>query len=160
MLNLKNNNFIGVGGLVVKDNKYLMVKHTYGEYKGKWIIPGGHLEPGEHLNHAAEREVLEESGITAKAGKILSVRSRVRGESTTDCYIIFEMEWIKGEPVPSCGEVDDARFFSYEEVDALKNIVSLAKLIITKYEKGMVTGLNQDFTPPYIQGNNTSKLFL
>lgn len=155
-----NNNFIGVGGLVVRDGKYLMVKHTYGEYNGKWIIPGGHVEAGEHLPHAAEREVYEETGVTAKVAKLITVRSRIRNQNTTDCYIVFSMEWIKGEPRPACGEVDDARFFAYEEVMALDNIVNLARIIIEKYEKGLVTGLKQDFTPPYAEDNRMLKLFM
>ena len=29
-----------------------------------WVIPGGHLEPGETLEHGICREVQEEIGVT------------------------------------------------------------------------------------------------
>ena len=41
----------------------MLVKHTYGAAKGKYLIPGGFSEEGEIPQITAEREVLEESGV-------------------------------------------------------------------------------------------------
>ena len=35
---------------------------------GMWVVPGGHLEPGETTLEAAEREWREEVGLTLPAG--------------------------------------------------------------------------------------------
>jgi 8-oxo-dGTP diphosphatase len=53
------------GGLIVKDNKILLVKITYGSNKDYWMIPGGFVEDGETFEEAAIREVKEETGIVA-----------------------------------------------------------------------------------------------
>ena len=46
--------------LCFSGNKLLMIKH---DERG-WDIPGGHIEPGESLEEALRREVLEEAGAT------------------------------------------------------------------------------------------------
>ena len=51
------------GGIVKKDNKYLLVQETKEICKGKWNIPAGRVEDGESVIEAAKREVFEETGI-------------------------------------------------------------------------------------------------
>lgn len=60
--------------VVIRDDKVLLVKHTYGAAKGKYLIPGGFSENGELPQKTAEREVLEETGVSVKANELLAVR--------------------------------------------------------------------------------------
>lgn len=54
---------VGCGAVVIGDDKkILMVRQMAGYWGGRWIFPGGKLEPGESLEAAAHREVLEETG--------------------------------------------------------------------------------------------------
>ena len=46
-------------GIVIKDNRILLVHHRYIK---EWIQPGGHIELNEEPHDAAQREVLEETG--------------------------------------------------------------------------------------------------
>ena len=57
---------VGVGILLVRDNKLLLVKRKYDPDAGYWSIPGGHLDLGERVKEAAEREVFEETGLKKK----------------------------------------------------------------------------------------------
>lgn len=85
--------FIGVGGVVIHENKVLLVKLTYGPAKGKWLIPGGMVDPGETLGEAVKREIKEETGVQVKPIGIISVRSMVRSnDGLTDLYCIFLCE--------------------------------------------------------------------
>lgn len=43
-----------VGGILIKDNMVLLVKHTYGSAKGKYLIPGGYLHDNELPVEAVE----------------------------------------------------------------------------------------------------------
>ena len=58
---------VGVGAVVMKEGKVLLVKRGIDPSKGMWAIPGGSLKLGETLQAGAEREIMEETGITIKA---------------------------------------------------------------------------------------------
>ncbi len=60
--------------LFKEEGKCLMMKR---KDNGKWSCPGGMLEPGESLEQAARREVLEETGILVEK---LTLVSMVSGE--------------------------------------------------------------------------------
>jgi len=58
-------------GAVIRDGegRVLLVKHKVergGFWQGKWICPGGKLEPGETLAEGALREVREETHLEVK----------------------------------------------------------------------------------------------
>jgi len=44
----------------------LLIKRKHEPFKGKWAIPGGHLDEGESLEQAAVREAKEETGLDVK----------------------------------------------------------------------------------------------
>ena len=60
---------VGVGAIVIKDGKVLLVRRAAPPNKGLWAIPGGMLELGETMQEGAEREIFEETNIRIKAGK-------------------------------------------------------------------------------------------
>ncbi len=47
------------------EGKILLVSSS--KHKGKWTLPGGHIEPGETILEAAMREAKEETGLETKA---------------------------------------------------------------------------------------------
>ena len=126
-------NFIGVGGLLYWNNSFLLVRHTYGEYKGMWILPGGHVDTGEHIDDAIVREFKEETNLTVRPKGVIAVRSRIRNESCTDCYVVFSLEYIEGQLKSDGFEIDAAQFFTLEEVLKLDPIVPLSKILIQSY---------------------------
>jgi ADP-ribose pyrophosphatase len=58
---------VGIGAVVVHEGRVLLVKRGVAPSKGLWAVPGGSLELGETLQQGAEREILEETGITIRA---------------------------------------------------------------------------------------------
>lgn len=71
---MKYNRQLSASCVVIKDKGVLLVKHTYGAAKGKYLIPGGFSVEREMPLQTAEREVLEEAGITVKAKELTAVR--------------------------------------------------------------------------------------
>ena len=61
-----------VTAVVLKDNKVLLARHTYGAGKDFLIVPGGYLNLDETPEQAVKREFLEETGVVIEP-KILSL---------------------------------------------------------------------------------------
>lgn len=110
-------NVTSVGGVVVGPAGILLVKMAYGSTKGQYMLPGGIVDPGETLDDAVVREVLEETGVTARPLGILGVRTRVDGLDN-DTYVMFLLEPVSGEPRSDGYENEDARYFTLAELDA------------------------------------------
>ncbi len=55
---------LGASACVWKDGKVLLIQRAKPPL-GLWSLPGGHVEFGETALAAAQRELLEESGVTA-----------------------------------------------------------------------------------------------
>lgn len=54
---------LGAYGLVIKDNKILLIKKLGGPYDGKLDLPGGTIEFCERPKDTLKRELMEETGI-------------------------------------------------------------------------------------------------
>ena len=55
--------YVGVGVIVFRDQEVLLVKRNKEPNKGQWSIPGGRQIIGETAEEAAQRELLEETGV-------------------------------------------------------------------------------------------------
>ena len=72
--------------------------------KDFWKLPGGLVDPAEELSKAAEREVLEETGIKSKFVSIAAFRETHNGPfGTTDLYVIccMKLDDSYGEEIPT-----------------------------------------------------------
>jgi len=57
---------VGVGVIIIKDDKILLGKRKNAHGEGGWCYPGGHLEYGESWEACSRRETMEETGIAIK----------------------------------------------------------------------------------------------
>ncbi|MEL7027866.1 MAG: NUDIX hydrolase [Pseudomonadota bacterium] len=56
---------VGVGVVVWKADRVLLIRRAQAPLQGEWSIPGGRVETGERLQDAALRELREETAIEA-----------------------------------------------------------------------------------------------
>lgn len=69
---------VGVGALIVRNNRALMLLRTdrCRNNQGKWTIPGGMVEAAETLENAIRREAFEETGMALESVDFLVVSDR------------------------------------------------------------------------------------
>ncbi|MCX8124351.1 MAG: NUDIX hydrolase [Spirochaetes bacterium] len=67
---------IRVAGLVVEDNKILLIAHKKGS-QVYWLLPGGGVEYQESLDEALKREFLEELGLNVEVGDIAMIADSI-----------------------------------------------------------------------------------
>ena len=128
--------FVGVGAIIIKDGRVLLIKRGHPPLAGEWSIPGGVLEVGETLRQAAVREAFEETGLTVETSDLLGVYDRVLRDDAGKCryhYVLvdFLCRRISGD-VMAAGDAVEARWYSREEAKGLR----LAKDTAEVVEKG------------------------
>ena len=130
---------IGVGAVIIRNKRVVLVKRGQAPLQGEWSIPGGLLEVGETLRQGAEREALEETGLAAKATELLGVFERLVPDDDKRMryhYILIDFlcEVVAGE-LKASGDAADARWFSPEEVSSLPLPGDTAAVIRLAFEK-------------------------
>lgn len=122
---MENNRKLSASCIVIKEDKVLMVKHTYGAAAGKYLIPGGFSEDNEMPMQTAAGEVLEETGVTVKVNDLIAVRFTCR-----EVWTIFTAEYVKGEPVSDLCENDEVLFMPIDEALVSEKVVDTTKELI------------------------------
>lgn len=67
---------IRVSGIIIEDNKILLIAHKKNN-KTYWLLPGGGVEFGESLKDALEREFKEELDIVIEPGDVFFVSDSI-----------------------------------------------------------------------------------
>ena len=122
---MENNRKLSASCVVMKDNEVLLVKHTYGAARGRFLILGGFGEEREMPQKTAEREVLEETGITIKANELVAVRF-----TEQEGWCIFAGTYVSGVPASDGQENDEAIFMPVDEALRRDNVVETTKEIL------------------------------
>ncbi|MBQ8322249.1 MAG: 8-oxo-dGTP diphosphatase [Clostridia bacterium] len=92
---------------IEKDGAYLMihrVKKKNDENHDKWLGVGGKFEAGESPYECARREILEETGVTAKNLKYRGIVTFVSNEYGTEYMHLFTADGYEGEINYNCDE--------------------------------------------------------
>ncbi|MGB3633392.1 MAG: NUDIX hydrolase [Rubrobacteraceae bacterium] len=100
------------GAIFELDGGIVLVQRDIEPGYGKWTFPGGFVERGEMVEAAAEREVLEESGLEIEATSILGLYSY---EGEIPAIAVFVARVTGGEP-EALDETMDVKSFARDEL--------------------------------------------
>lgn len=118
---------VGVGAVVVRGGRLLLVLRGRGVAAGRWALPGGRLEPGETLAQGVARELAEETGLHGEVRGLCGVAER-HGDGYHYVILDYWVDAPAGEPVAA----DDAaavRWASRADLDRLPLVGLLAAFL-------------------------------
>jgi ADP-ribose pyrophosphatase len=133
---------VGVGALVLRGNRILLIRRAAPPSMGLWSIPGGHVELGESVLEAAVRELWEEAGLEGRALGVINVDEVIKrddGGRVVYHYVLVTVlvDAPEGEPRPG-GDALEAAFFDLEEALSMPDIAPSAAGLIRKILNGQV----------------------
>ncbi|MBR4083577.1 MAG: NUDIX hydrolase [Lachnospiraceae bacterium] len=122
---MSDNYSLAVGCIVRKEDKVLLVRHTYGGAAGQLLIPGGYCNMGELPEEAAQREVLEETHVVAKVEALLGIRC-----GRKNWYALMLMDYVEGEPQSDGNENSEALFMNVQEALEREDVTHMTKVAL------------------------------
>jgi 8-oxo-dGTP diphosphatase len=141
------NHTIGVGAVVIDDNKLLVIKdRIWKRYK----LPGGYIHDKENISQALQREVLEETGIKIELDSIVSLGHFSQSQfEKSNLYVVCSAKALSKEinivdlhEIIEAKWVDIDEYFNCEDIHIYnKNIVKTAMK-----NKGLKLGNHNYFT--------------
>lgn len=121
------------GFLAIHDRRVLLGRRREGrDGAGRWALPSGHMEPGETPEETAQRELLEESGVSARAERFVGLFAS--GDHSEAIYT-GEVTDLSGSP---SGEFDELRWCTGREAAALDAHHGMPDLVRWAREGGLL----------------------
>jgi 8-oxo-dGTP diphosphatase len=113
---------VAVGAVVFKEGRVLLVQRGKPPARGQWAIPGGSVLLGETLQQAAEREIMEETGIVIRAGAPVFTFDTIERDDTGAIrfhYVIVDLraDFVSGD-LRSGDDAVAVRWVAAEELAA------------------------------------------
>ncbi|MBR6168364.1 NUDIX domain-containing protein [Candidatus Saccharibacteria bacterium] len=136
---------ITAGGVLKKDGKYLLVQEAKAEYRGKWNLPAGRVQPGETIYEGAKREIREECGYDVNITGIVDIRNDKLVVNEPYVGFVFSTEIIGQNSSYDNVEILDTKWFTYDEILQMRDQLRYPDAIIdsiTAVEKNTILDLN------------------
>lgn len=106
---------VTASAVVDRRGKVLMVRRGVEPGMGLWSLPGGYVDRGEQVEQAAEREVLEETGLKVAVTGLVGVFS----EPGDPVILVTYDSQIEGGVLEPGSEVQEVDFFPIDELPPL-----------------------------------------
>lgn len=131
-----NHPLVGVGAVIKKGDRVLLVKRNNEPAKGLWSIPGGLVELGETVRDAVLREVKEETSLSIELGEIIDVMDQIIKDESGRIRFHYVLVDFLARPVDDeavakseCEEVSELRWVGADELSGLQLTNATRKLL-------------------------------
>ncbi len=109
---------VAAGILVEQDGKVLLVRRSNEPFKGLWTLPAGFVDADEDPARAAERECLEETGLSVRVTGILDIRWGREHPRGAD-FVIFYRGQVTGGTLQPGDDAEEATWFERSDLPPL-----------------------------------------
>jgi 8-oxo-dGTP diphosphatase len=89
---------VGVSAIVARDGAVLLGRRRGAHGAGTFAFPGGKPDPGEHPSDTVRRELLEETGLTARSIQPVAWTSDVFADGDLHFVTLHHVVEADGEP--------------------------------------------------------------
>lgn len=115
--------FVGVGAVIFRDDRVLLIQRGKAPRIGQWSLPGGMQETGETVREAAAREVMEETSIEAEIRGLIDVVDSIQHDDEGRVRLHYTLvdvwgEWRAGDPVAG----DDAMAAAWRALPEIEGL--------------------------------------
>ena len=129
---------VGVGGVVVSENRVLLIRRGGPPLEGEWSIPGGMLELGESLREGVRRELEEETGLEVSVHDLIEAFDRVTMDEEGKWryhFVILDYlcEVVSGE-ARAASDVVDVAWAREEELERFSLTPTATRVIKRAFE--------------------------
>ena len=138
--------YVGIGAVIVREGRVVLVKRRFEPLAGQWSIPGGAIEAGETLEACITREMAEETGFLVQVGPVIEVLDRItrddEGRILYHFVLIDYLCWPIGGELQAGSDVAEAVLAEPSEL-AQYELTEMATSVI---ERGLE--MARDMPPP------------
>ena len=124
---------VGVGAVILHEDKVLLVRRGQSPSYGKWSLPGGLVELGESTREAIAREIVEECGIAIRVVDVAGVIDRIVHDDAARVryhYVLVDyLAYPESLDVVAGSDAGDAQWFEIERVAELDTTQGLLDMI-------------------------------
>jgi mutator protein MutT len=116
-----NRPIVGVGAIIIHEERILLEKRKSAPGKGRWSIPGGLVDLGENIEHAVIREVKEETGLDVAEPRLVDVVDHISldkkgGVKYHFVIVDYLVKVVHGVP-KAASDAEDLKWVPFSEVE-------------------------------------------
>ena len=131
---------VGIGVVVLKGSRVLLVRRGKPPNVGSWTLPGGAQELNETVEQGARRELMEETGVEVGPLQLAAVVDNIRPDNAGRVrfhytIIDFAAAWTGGEPIAGT-DVSEAVWADVDRLDCFAlwseahRVIAIARRLI------------------------------
>lgn len=136
---------LSAGGIIIIDDKVVIIKRKTEPDSGKWSIPGGAINVGEKIRDGLRREIFEETALKVKVGNLIDIAEKIFKDNEGKIiyhYVILDYicKYISGS-MKASSDAEELMLVKMDDLDKFELVNGTMRVIektfdLVKQERG------------------------